>query len=266
MSFKLPVKKVGSQLVSIIRLVSILFVLLIIWQLVATFSDSKLAFPSAVEVIEYLFDSFIIPIGRYTILGHIGASLARVLIGFLIASVSGCIIGIVMGWSKMANAIIKPIFEIFRPIPPIAWIPLAILWFGIGESSKYFIIFIAAFIPVLMNAYMGAIRVDPVLIGASKMLGANSKQIFTRIIFPSSVPSIFAGLQIGLSNAWMVVLAAEMVRSSEGLGWMIVVGMESGKIVQIITGMIAISIVGLLLVNIMRGVESRLCRWNNRGR
>jgi ABC-type nitrate/sulfonate/bicarbonate transport system permease component len=114
-----------------------------------------------------------------------------------------------------------------------------------------------------MNSSMGASRVNSILVGAAKMLGANKIQVFYRIVLPATVPSIFAGLQIALSTAWMVVLAAEMVRSSEGLGWMIIAGMESGNFPQIITGMMAISIVGLILVNLMRGVEMWLCKWNN---
>jgi ABC-type nitrate/sulfonate/bicarbonate transport system permease component len=266
LSGKVTFQKIRSSLSSLIRLAITLILFLLIWQLIITYTKAKSMFPAPLEVIKFFFSSFTVPIGQHTLFGHIGWSLFRVIVGFSIASILGCVTGLIMGRSKLADAIIKPIFEIFRPIPPIAWIPLAILWFGIGELTKYYIIFIGAFIPVLMNSSMGARRVEPVLVGAAKMLGANEIQVFFRVTLPSTVPSIFAGMQIALSTAWMVVLAAEMVRSNEGLGWMIIVGMESGNFPQIISGMIAISIVGLILVNIMRGVEMWLCKWNNRGR
>jgi ABC-type nitrate/sulfonate/bicarbonate transport system permease component len=266
LSGKETLRKIKTSLSGLIWLVITLFLFLLIWQLIITCTKAKEMFPAPMEVIKFFFNSFTVPIGQYTLFGHIGWSLFRVLVGFSIASILGCVTGLIMGRSRLADAIIKPIFEIFRPIPPIAWIPLAILWFGIGELTKYFIIFVGSFVPAVMNSSMGASRVNPVLVGAAEMLGANKFQVFFRVVLPSTVPSIFAGLQIALSTAWMVVLAAEMVRSSEGLGWMITAGMESGNFPQIISGMIAISIVGLVLVNLMRGVETWLCRWNNSGR
>lgn len=239
--------------------------LIVFWQLLVSFTAAKNTFPAPIEVFDALISALSNPIGKYTLLGHIGWSLYRVLVSFTIASVSGIIIGLLMGWSRLAEAAIKPIFEMLRPIPAIAWIPLAILWFGIGESTKYFIIFIGAFVNVTLNAYAGAKRVDPVLVGAAKMLGARDRQVFSKIVLPSSVPQIFAGLQLALSTSWMTVLAAEMVRSSEGTGWIIIMGMETGNTVQIVVGMISIGIVGLLLATLMRGVERKLCSWNIRG-
>ena len=238
---------------------------IIIWQAAATLTYAKAILPGPDKVFSEFFKSFYIPIGRYTLLGHIGWSLYRVFVGFCIASTLGIIVGLAMGWSRFAEAVISPIFEWLRPIPPLAWIPLAILWFGIGETTKYFIIFIATFTNVTLNSYTGAKQVDPVLIGASRMLGAKGNQVFTRIVLPSSVPQIFAGLQLGLSTSWMAVLAAEMVRSSEGTGWIIIMGMNTGNTTQIIVGIISIGIVGLFLATIMRGVERKLCSWNIRG-
>ncbi len=239
--------------------------IIILWQVVVTFTFAKATIPGPYKVFSEFFKSFYKAIGSYTILGHIGWSLYRVLVGFGIAAVLGIITGLSMGWSKLARAIISPIFEWLRPIPALAWIPLAILWFGIGESTKYFIIFVGAFTQVTLNAYAGAIQVDPVLSGAARMLGARESQVFTRIVLPSSVPQIFAGLQLGLSTSWMAVLAAEMVRSSEGAGWIIVMGQNTGNTTQIIVGIISIGLIGLLLATIMRGVEGKLCSWNIRG-
>ena len=218
------------------------------------------------EVIANFIRSFTVPIGRYTLTDHILISMQRVMIGYGIGSVLGLVLGLVMGVSKIGRAIISPIFEIIRPIPIIAWIPLAIMWFGIGEMPKVFITFLATYANVALNTYAGVTSVDPTLLGASKMLGANKLQTFLWVIYPAAVPNIFAGLQIALSTSWMGVLAAEMVRSNEGVGWIIIMGQERGSTVQILTGMLSIGIVGLLLSVIMREIEWRLCRWNIVGR
>lgn len=232
------------------------------WQYITTFTVAKNTTPQPLEVFEVLLKSMVDPIGQYTIWGHLLVSLKRVLIGFSIGSISGIVVGIGMGSSRYIKSIVKPIFEMLRPIPPIAWIPLAILWFGIDETTKYFIIFISAFTNVALNSFMAASNVDPVLVGAARMLGTKDKDIFTRVILPSCTPQIFAGMQVGLSTSWMAVLAAEMVRSSEGLGWIIIRGSDTANIPQVLVGMIVIGVVGLLLASIVRNIERRLCSWN----
>lgn len=239
--------------------------LLIIWQIVSMVIINKNALPSPVLVIKDFFKSFIEPIGPMTIVGHVAMSLLRVVVGYMVAAFLGIFLGLLMAWSRTIEAIIKPIFELIRPIPPLAWIPMAIIWFGIGEMTKYFIIFIATFTTIMLNAYTGAKSVDPILIGAGQMLGADRKQIFTTVILRGAVPQIFAGLQVALSSGWMAVLAAEMVRSMDGVGWIIIRGMEVGDTVQILVGMVAIAIVGFLLAQLMRCLERRLCEWNIQG-
>ena len=164
------------------------------------------------------------------------------------------------------QAIFKPLFDLLRPIAPLAWIPLAILWLGIEERSKYFLIFVASFVPFTLNAYAGAVKTDRQLIGASRMLGSTERQLFFKIVVPSSVPSIFSGAQVALSNAWMTMLAAEMIRSSYGIGWVIIAGQQINDMSQMIAGMLAIGIVGFLLASGMRLLERRLLVWNNQGR
>lgn len=190
----------------------------------------------------------------------------KVFVGYFLACIIGITLGILMGCSKTGKAIVKPIFELLRPIPGLAWIPLAILWFGIGETSKYFIICVSAIVSIILNAYAGASQVDQTLVGAARMLGAKPAQIFLYITLPASVPQIFAGLQVGLSSSWMAVIAAEMIRANEGAGWIITTGMESGNTVQILAGMISIGLVGLLLASLLRLIERGLCSWNIQGR
>lgn len=204
-------------------------------------------------------------IGKYSLLIHILWSLSRVLIAYTLASVIGIVLGLAMGWSRTVEAIFQPLFGIIRPIPPIAWIPISIIWFGLGETAKYFLIFLAAFSNVTLNAWSGAKAMDRSLLGTAEMLGASKTQMFLTVALPSSIPQIFAGLQIAMSSSWATVVAAEMVRSSEGVGWIITTGMNNNDVVQILVGIVAIGIVGFLLAIIMRKLEEVLCRWNKAG-
>lgn len=218
--------------------------------------------PNPAEVASRLMEATYEKIGPMTIWGHMWNSMRRVLVGFCIASVSGILLGLAMGWNRTCEAIFRPIFELLRPIPPLAWISLAIVWFGLGEGGKYFIIFVSGFSNVTINVYTGAKAVDPELIGAAKMLGCSNRCIFTSIVLPSSVPYIFTGLQIAISSSWAAVVAAEMVRSTNGIGWLITAGQSIGDMGQVMVGIIVIGVVGFLLATIMRGVESKLCAWS----
>ena len=238
-----------------------------IWALAVQYTAIGKLLPSPLAVLERLMYTFVHPIGRKnTLLMHLLVSLKRVLIGFSLASVSGVILGIAMGRFKMIEAIFRPLFELVRPIPSVAWIPLAIVWFGIGETAKIYIIFMAGFVNIVVNTYAGAKQVDENIMGVAYMLGANDIQAFFNVVIPSCVPYIFAGMQVGLSTCWMAVLAAEMVSSTEGIGWTITAGQENGDMTQIFVGIIAIAIVGLLLAVLMRWVEKVLCRWRVRGK
>ena len=151
------------------------------------------------------------PISQAILPVHIWVSLRRVLIAFFFAIVLGVGLGVGLGWSKNFNAVVDPIFEMLRPIPPIAWIPLIILWFGIGETSKIIIVFIGSFVPIVLNTYSGIKEIDPLLVSAGKVLGANRRQILLEITLPATVPAILAGIRTALSSGWMCVVAAEAV-------------------------------------------------------
>lgn len=250
-----------GQLKIIYTIISLLS-LLVVWELLATFTTASMFLPKASEVMAAFCKSFVEPIGKYTMTAHIGISLYRVGVAFAIATVTGIVLGVTMGYSKLVEAMLKPIFEFIRPIPPLAWIPLSILWFGLGDQSKFFIIFLGCFTFITVNTYDGAKNVDPELIGAARMLGASESQVFFRIVLPSSVPYIFAGLQIAVTAGWSAVVGAEMVRSDEGVGWMIVRGMNTGNTLQIMVGMVAIGIVGFILATATSALERRLCAWN----
>jgi len=237
---------------------------LVIWHLSVVLTPIGELMPSPLTVIAYYVRSFVVPIGAFTMEQHLIFSFTRVMIGYGAAVILGILCGVGMGVSKLFEAIFKPLFELMRPIPTLAWIPLAILWFGASEMAIYFIIFYGAFTTVTINAYAGVRRADPVLIGAAKMLGAKNNQILWKVILPSALPSIAAGMQVALSIGWMGVVAAEMVRSRAGLGWIVIMGQESANMTQILGGMISIALIGLTLATLMRLAERKLCAWNTR--
>lgn len=241
-----------------------ILIFLVVWELIARYTPISEMMPGPVEVLPKFVQAFVTDYGIYALGGHILASLGRVLAGFAMAAGVGIVVGILMGTNKIINAILRPFFEVIRPIPGIAWIPIAILWLGTGEASKLFIIFIATVVVVLANTYAGTVEVDPQLVGAARMLGASERQIFVKIVLPSCVPYIFAGLQTGLSVSWMVIIAAEMIRSEYGVGWLITAGSNMGDMTQIIIGLMAIAIVGLILATLLRVLERRLCVWKER--
>lgn len=238
---------------------------LCLWQL-GVQGDLGRLMPGPIPVIQMFFATlFGGTIGSKTLVVHVLWSLARVMVGYFIGAVVGVVLGLSMGWSRLVEACFSPIFRIIRPIPPIAWIPISIIWIGLGEDAKVFLIFLASFCNVTLNAWSGAKNVNPEYINAAKMLGAGRSRILFSVVLPASIPPIFAGLQVALSSCWATVLAAEMVRSSEGLGWIIIAGMNNNDMVQIMTGILTIGLVGMLLSTIFRKVEARLCRWNKSG-
>lgn len=242
-----------------------IFVFLCIWYLAARLTSLGRVMPDPVTVFGGFFRAFVEPIGTKTMAMHILISLRRMLIPYAVGGFSGVLVGVLMGWYKAADAIFMPYIQMLRPIPPIAWIPLSIIWFGFDEGSKYFLIFLACFFTIALTTYNGVHSVDETLIRAAKMLGARDSQLFTTIVLPTTVPYIFSGLQVALGSAWATIVAAEMIRSSEGVGWLIVRGQDVGNMTQIMVGIVAIALTGLLITTIMRGAESKLCAWTERG-
>ena len=217
--------------------------------------------PTPIAVLKRLGDIMIHPISKAILPVHIAVSLGRVLSAFMIASVLGISFGILLGWYRVFHDIMWPVFEIIRPIPPIAWIPLVVLWCGIGEVSKILIVFIGAVVPIVLNTYTGIKQVDPMMLKAAKSVGANNIATMFEVVLPASLPSIVAGMKTALSTGWMCVLAAEMVVAKQGVGFLIVRGMDSGDSALIIAGMLVIGIVSALITLILDRLEGKLCPW-----
>ncbi|MCD8351187.1 MAG: ABC transporter permease [Planctomycetaceae bacterium] len=255
----------GSHLEVVIFSIISVAIFLCIWWAISTGGRIGRFFPNPAIVIERFFQSFVVPIGRNTMWGHIFFSLQRVVIGYLLAVAIGIPLGLIMACSRLGKAIFMPLFSIVRPIPGLAWIPLAILWFGVGENSKYFLICMTALVGITIQTFYGALYVDPVLLGAGRMLGANRVQLFVNVVIPSAFPQIFAGLQGSFANAWCAVIAAEMIRSDEGTGWIIFNGMNSTNTQQILVGMVAIGMVGYVIAELLKVLERKLCAWKIQG-
>ena len=258
-------RKKQLNMMELVCAVVSIFAFLCLWHAGVQGELGKLM-PGPIPVIQKFFETlFGGTIGSNTLIVHVLYSLARVMAGYFIGAVVGVVLGLSMGWSRLIEAIFSPLFRIIRPIPPIAWIPISIIWIGLGEDAKIFLIFPASFCNVTLNAWSGAKNVNQEYVNAARMLGASKTQILFSIVMPASIPPIFAGLQVALSSCWATVLAAEMVRSSEGLGWIIIAGMNNNDMIQIMTGILTIGLVGMLLSTLFRKVEAKLCRWNKSG-
>jgi NitT/TauT family transport system permease protein len=186
---------------------------------------------------------------------HIVSTLTKVLSGLVLASIIGIPLGILLGFSDKLDAMSKIIVGILRPIPPVAWIPFSILWFGIGLIPGVFIIFMGCFFPILIYTIDGVKRVDNVLIEAGKTLGANSLQIIRKIIFHASIPAILSGLKVGIGIALMCTVTAEMVASNNGLGYLIMNSSQLFDTGAVVVGMISIGVIGLLFDLIFKKVQ-----------
>lgn len=192
-----------------------------------------------------------------TLLQHILASLQVAGLGFFTAAIVGVPLGIAMGWYRRVDLLVKPVFDLIRPVPPIAWIPLMVLWFGIGLVPKAFIVFIPAFISCLVNSYSGIKQTKEVHIWVAQSFGASNFRIARTVAVPSALPMIFTGLRIGLGCSWVALVAAELLASTSGLGYMIQVARVFARVDLIIVGMLTIGAVGALLAVILFEVEKR---------
>ena len=213
------------------------------------------------EVAMQLSKMMAVPLAGLSLLGHIWASTQRILIGFALAAIVAVPLGLLMALNPYINAVVKPVFDLLKPMPPIAWISISILWFGIGESSKVFIIVVGTFVPCLLNAYNGVRLIEPQLYDVVRVLGGNRRDEILQVCFPAAFPAIFAGLQISLSVAWTCVLAAELVSSRSGLGFIIIQGMTLSRPAMVLGGMVLIALVAWLTSLLVTWLERVLCPW-----
>ncbi|WP_161539716.1 ABC transporter permease [Paramagnetospirillum kuznetsovii] len=192
---------------------------------------------------------------------HLAASVKREAIAFLIAALA-IPVGVAMGWRHSIHAQLYPVLEVLRPIPPLAWIPLSILWFGLGELQNQFIIFLGLVFPILLNTVEGVHRVDRNLIRAARSLGASEWKVLRRVVIPAALPQIVVGVRVGLGTGWMALVAAELVGANSGLGFMINDARSLLRTDIVVAGMVAIGVAGLAIDLGIRALARRLLPWS----
>ncbi|MDO4647721.1 MAG: ABC transporter permease [Eubacteriales bacterium] len=185
-------------------------------------------------------------------------SVERVLKGYALAGILGIVLGIFIGQSRHLERLTELLIQIIKPIPPIAWIPLVILWFGIGESGKVFLIFLGGFFTILINVIDGIRQTDEKLIEVSRSMETPFLKHMFMVVIPAASPNIFTGLRTGLSSCWMCVVAAELVSSSTGLGYLIMNARQFGRTDVVIVGMLTIGIIGKLMDSLLKVIEKKL--------
>ncbi|HHV38304.1 MAG TPA: ABC transporter permease [Tepidimicrobium sp.] len=245
-----------ERLYKILPVISI-FLLILLWSTVAAKSD----FPSPKETCDRLMLLFENPIKGKNIFGHTAESLIRISIALLFNWTFGIAFGILIGWNKKAKALFTPLFNGFRAVPPLAWIPLITIWFGTGEFSKIMIVIFGSLASVVVNTQAGMLNVDQLYIDVGTSFNANERQKLFQIAIPSALDAIFAGIRTSTSAAWMVVLAAEMLGSESGVGFLIVRGMDAMDMPLVLAAMIVIGLVGALLAIITQYLERLMCPW-----
>jgi NitT/TauT family transport system permease protein/taurine transport system permease protein len=199
--------------------------------------------------------------GGATLWQHALHSLGLVARGFAAAVITGVPLGLLMGWSRRAEALINPTFLLLRPIPALAWIPLAIVWFGLGDSGKVFVIWLTAFVPCVINTFTGVRQVDPVLIAAARTQGASTAQVLRHVVVPGSMPLIFTGLRLSLQASWTTLVAAELVGAFFGIGRVLNMAGQDIFPGMIIVGMAAVAVCGAGTTWLLGLVERRVIDW-----
>jgi NitT/TauT family transport system permease protein len=235
--------------------------LLAVWHYLVAWTATKV-FPSPLTVEKGLAQL----LHRHVLWADIGDSLRRVAIGFGLAAVSGIPLGLTLGWYPALNQVVNPVIQILRPISPIAWIPVAIVFFGVGERPAVFLIFLSAFFPILVACASGVSNVPAIYRRAGRNFGLSPMQILARVVFPAALPQILIGLRLALGVAWLVVVAAEMIAVDSGLGYLVIDSRNSGKRYDlVVAAMLVIGLIGLALDFCFRRLETiRSVRWGFR--
>jgi NitT/TauT family transport system permease protein len=250
-----PVTQIRTQLYPILFIIA----LLILWEFGARHQPAHLL-PGPWETVGGIADL----IRHGLLLKYVVASLFRVTWGFVLAAVLAIPLGLTIGWYRRAEMAFNPIIQILRPISPLAWIPIAILWFGVGDLAAIFLIFIGSFLPLLLTAIEAARSVPAVYVNAGRNFGLGTTDLIYRIFYPAVVPQLIVGLRITLGIAWLVVVAAEMIAVNSGLGFLIVDARNAGNRYDlVVAGMVIIGIIGFLLDMGMKSLEKvKAFRWS----
>jgi NitT/TauT family transport system permease protein len=246
------------HLLTRLRPVAFILFLLILWQIAVSRHPGQLL-PGPWAVVKALGEL----LQHGLLLKYVVASLFRVTWGFALAAIIAIPLGLTLGWYRRGEMSVYPLVEIFRPISPLAWIPLAILWFGVGDLSSVFLIFVGSFFPLLLTAMSAVHNIPAVYINVGRNFGISTTQFIFRVLYPAVMPQLLVASRITMGIAWLVVVAAEMIAVNSGLGFLIVDARNAGNRYDlVIAGMFVIGIIGLLLDLGMRSLErAKSFRW-----
>ena len=239
-----------------IEMIILPIILIIIWYLICDLFQlvPNYMFPGPTDVVT----SFVKLVVSGKLFKDVFDTLYKVLFGMLLASAVGITLGVLLGWSKRLESLCKLVISILRPIPPIAWIPFSIMWFGIGIGPAVFIIFMGCVFPILISTIDGVHRTDPVLIEAAQSFGASNSQMLTEVILPSSVPYIVSGLKVAIAIALMCTISGEMIGSSSGIGYMILTSTNLFDTGSTVVGMLVIGVIGIIFDYIFTKIQERI--------
>lgn len=259
-----PLWNTDGVIKSFLRPILSFALVLAIWQILCStgiYSDYEL--PSPARVLRAMEEI----LKEGLLWKHLYISLFRFSSAYFLAAVSGILLGLILGWSKVLFSYCNPIIQVLRPISPVAWFPLAILWFGVGNAPAIFIIFLAAFFPVLLTTATAVGQVNPLFIKVAVNFGARKGQLLGKVVFPAIFPQLMVGLRLALGTAWVNLVAGEMLGAQSGLGFFIIDARNFLRTDLIINGMIIIGLLGLMLDKLVAWLEKRVtARWGYTGR
>jgi taurine transport system permease protein len=237
---------------------------LLLWYVLTSLTGiiSSYRLPSPPEFLAALRQIAVDGYAGGTLLQQTLQSLKIVIEGFLVASLVGIPLGFLMGWSRRVEALLNPVFLLIRPIPPLAWIPLAIVWLGLGDAAKIMVIWFAAFVPSVINTFTGVRQVNPVLIEAARVHGATDWRVAKEVVAPGALPMIFTGLRLSLQASWTTLVAAELVGAFLGLGRVLSLAYRDIYPAMIAVAMVVIAIAGALMTLLLARIERMVIRWH----
>lgn len=240
-----------------------LAIVLALWHLLTAVTGiiSPARFPTPAEVGAALQQIAIEGYSNGRLHEHVLRSVLLVTMGFVVAATAGVLLGLAMGASRAVEAFVNPIFLVLRPIPPLAWIPLAIVWLGLGDAAKMMVIFVSAFVPSVINSYTGVRQIDKPIFEAAAMLDVKGLRYWREVLIPGALPSIFTGLRLSLQASWTTLVAAELVGAVTGLGQILNQAAQDIYPAMILVGMISVALCGWLMTVGLGWLEKRVMPW-----
>lgn len=237
-----------------------------VWHLLTAGSGliSPARFPPPLEVAGALQQIAVDGYANASLLEHVARSVLLVTMGFAVAAAVGVALGLAMGASRTVEALVNPVFLLIRPVPPLAWIPLAIVWLGLGDAAKMMVIFFAAFVPSVINSYAGVREIEKPIFEAAAMLDVRGWRYWREVLVPGALPSIFTGLRLSLQAAWTTLVAAELVGAVAGLGQILNQAAQDIYPAMILVGMISVALCGWLMTEGLGWIERRVMPWRLR--